>query len=669
MAKRLSGRPMASADELELDSRASGSGTTGADVLVSAVAADAAKSDPTVATLAARLIEAQTAVARLQQEKLREEMATQQDEQRLMLSHLRVRRFGDYSRMALEIFIGLIVLMMLLGLAGMVFNATQAHELVFDELGVPPDIAAQGITGKALSARLLDEFSRIVGGTTSISQDAETFRSGTGGNVRIAIPNTGISLGELDQYLRDWLGNEKHVSGDLVHASQGLALTARLGQSPGTTFAGSAQDLAALINSAAETLYAQALPLRYADYLEQNGRYAEAVTVLRPLSQYGTALQRAQALASWSELLGATGDLRGSHDLALAAVHLAPNVLYTQWVLCDAEWALGHEQSEVDCDDAVIRVGRNMSHSVTTDTANGWRYDEAFKLELIGDYAGAVETIDRFSAAVQAATPGYDSLIMFMRVDDSAREHDQGSASIGLAALPDIVWSFPPHLGSAWATTIIDTDKQDWHAAVADGQMAVALARDAKGVGIPIIAGIPSGILPMLSTAYAHVGDFTRAESLIAPTALDCDSCVRARGRIAALRHDWQRAEKWFTMVDARSPSIPTAATEWGEMLLRKGDLDGAIMKFEEAHRKSPRFADPLEMWGETLMQENRSDLSLTKFEEADRYAPNWGRLHLKWGEALAYSGHVDQARAQFSIAGGLYLTEADRARLARDTH
>jgi cytochrome c-type biogenesis protein CcmH/NrfG len=119
-------------------------------------------------------------------------------------------------------------------------------------------------------------------------------------------------------------------------------------------------------------------------------------------------------------------------------------------------------------------------------------------------------------------------------------------------------------------------------------------------------------------------------------------------------------------MVSARSPSIPFADTDWGMMLLQKGDAAGAIEKFRSANRKGPHFADPLEGWGEALMAQNRSDLALTKFEQANRYAPNWGRLHLKWGEALLYSGDKDAAKKQFAIAEGLYLMSTERAAVSK---
>jgi tetratricopeptide (TPR) repeat protein len=117
------------------------------------------------------------------------------------------------------------------------------------------------------------------------------------------------------------------------------------------------------------------------------------------------------------------------------------------------------------------------------------------------------------------------------------------------------------------------------------------------------------------------------------------------------------------------APSIPYAYSEWGQMLLAKGDRDGAIAKFSVAHQKGPHFADPLELWGEALIAQNRSDLALAKFAEAARYAPNWGRLHLKWGEALVWLGDKPGAAKQFALAAYLDLSAADKAELSRVSH
>jgi tetratricopeptide (TPR) repeat protein len=174
-------------------------------------------------------------------------------------------------------------------------------------------------------------------------------------------------------------------------------------------------------------------------------------------------------------------------------------------------------------------------------------------------------------------------------------------------------------------------------------------------------------IRPFAAIAMAMKGDIHGANTRIEHTALDCDLCVRARGRIAQIQHRWNAAAYWFAMVSTRSPSIPFADTDWGMMLLEKGDATGAIEKFRSANRKGPHFADPLEGWGEALMMQNRSDLALAKFEQAGKYAPNWGRLHLKWGEALQYIGDKAGAMAQFAAAAGLDLTALERAALSKD--
>ena len=161
-------------------------------------------------------------------------------------------------------------------------------------------------------------------------------------------------------------------------------------------------------------------------------------------------------------------------------------------------------------------------------------------------------------------------------------------------------------------------------------------------------------VWPIWAESMARGGDLAGAQARIAKAPLDCDDCMRKRGRIAALKHDWAGAARWFAMVSARSPHIPFADTDWGAMLMAKGDLDGAAAKFETAHKKGPHFADPLEMWGEVMIARNRSDLALAKFEEANKYAPNWKRLHRKWGEALTYAGRKDEAAKQFALARSL---------------
>jgi tetratricopeptide (TPR) repeat protein len=212
-------------------------------------------------------------------------------------------------------------------------------------------------------------------------------------------------------------------------------------------------------------------------------------------------------------------------------------------------------------------------------------------------------------------------------------------------------------------------EQQDWRGAVASLQSAAAAARhqETASKGWQDAASyLRANAMPQLAYADAMLREFKQADAIFKALPQDCDICMRYRGKVEAARHNWPAAAHWFAVVSARSPDFPFADMDWGEMLLRKGDFDGAIAKFESAHKIGPHFADPLEMWGEALIAKNRSDLALAKFEEAAKYAPNWGRLHLKWGEAFLWSGDKAGARKQFTTAAHLDLTSAERSALAR---
>ena len=108
---------------------------------------------------------------------------------------------------------------------------------------------------------------------------------------------------------------------------------------------------------------------------------------------------------------------------------------------------------------------------------------------------------------------------------------------------------------------------------------------------------------PYVAYVYAVRGDFKSAHGLIDQTPADCVICLIQRGRIDALEKNWGGAQYWFARASAMAPSPPFAWTDWGQMLLAKGDYEGAIAKFRIAHDKGPQFADPLEMWGEALIK------------------------------------------------------------------
>ncbi len=167
----------------------------------------------------------------------------------------------------------------------------------------------------------------------------------------------------------------------------------------------------------------------------------------------------------------------------------------------------------------------------------------------------------------------------------------------------------------------------DWPAALADARACDAWL-DAHTSANKLFGRVRAvWIQPLEALAMAKAGDVAGAETLVSATPLDCYLCVRVRGGIAAIKQDWTSAERWFSEAARQAPSLPFAFSEWGEMRLAKGDIDGAIAEFEAAHKKTPHFADALKGWGDALARQGQAKLALAKYDEALKYAPNWQEL------------------------------------------
>jgi tetratricopeptide (TPR) repeat protein len=588
-----------------------------------------------------------------------------EEEQRLQLSHLRIRRFSDYSKMALEIAAGLFLLAIVCGFGAMVWNAARDHSLMIETFIVPPDMATRGVTGHTVAAELLDKFAAMEAVTQPTAQGQGTYRLDAGDAIKIAISETGgLSLGELDRYLRETLGREAHVTGELTHSPRGLIVTVRAGGKPGTKVEGTETDLDGLMQKAAEALFAQSEPLRYADYLADRNRFAEAIARLRPLSLEGSPLDRARALTSWAEALDFDGDGRDALPIVEEAIRLVPNASFAWSVDSDIEIELGHDEAAHTAELRMIRTAHetwSTAELAASQLANLPFYFAQRRDAHEGDFAAAAEDWKQVTSVDGSGIVASDETVKLLEfARQRAAAHDIAGAR------QEVAWtagmSDDPPRDVAYANAVIGFHAGDWRAVVDYGAQLEPPAKDDPYN--PAWQRVQ--VRPLRAIAMARLRNFIGAEALILKTATDCDLCARARGQIAALKHDWRAVDYWFGMVAARSPSIPFADADWGEALRMKGDLDGAIAKFQQANVSGRHFADPLEMWGAALMLKNRSDLALAKFEDANRYAPNWGRLHLKWSEALGYVGRRDEAKQQFAIATHLDLSTADTAELSR---
>ncbi len=556
------------------------------------------------------------------------------------------------------------------GIGLMVWDAVQANGLLIEPFSVPPDMAAQGLTGQVVASQMLDQLSGIDSRTRSV-RPPRSFANNWGKDIKVEIPETGVSIGEFRRFLREWLGNDIHITGEVWHTGDGIAISARTGGERGQAFSGPQSDLDTLVQKAAEHVYAQTQPYRYASYIRNQLRTAEARAAYLRLTESSSALERGWA---WQGIATLPAEAGSSNRNAARALRRAldeyPDYTLAYASLATAERNVGHDEAALAAGRAVDRLlARNSIPDV----------DPAALPIARKSWGMAVpNSSGDFSAVVALARDGLQlpdqiNQRYLLRQNLSlalAHLHDGPAAQDALRQLAASRGDRSNSGRSAVTRFQVEALLENWRA-VLDGQAETertidALAREGW-------AGIPfdeSDILhviiwPSVALAKAKTGDQAGAESLIAKTPEDCYPCLRIRGLIAAQGRQWARADTWFAKAVHDAPSIPMAHEDWGRSLLERGKADDATEQFERAIKLGPHFADALEGWGEALIAKNQSHLALAKFEGANKYAPNWGRLHLKWGEALAYSGKPTEAKAQFARAAALDLTPSEKAELA----
>ena len=580
---------------------------------------------------------------------------------------LRVRHISDVLKLGFEMAVAFIVIAIAVGFGFEIWDAMHADGLVIDAFTVPPSMADKGLTGQVIASKLLDRLA-VLQSETQSSRAASSFSNDWTNDIKVEIPDTGVSLGQVVRFLHTTLGHESHLSGEMYQTPAGAALTVRMDNDPGKTFTASSGDLDALIQRAALAVYARAQPYRYSVYLSLQNKVVESYNASKELVENGPASERVWGLVGMGNNLQSMGRFEEERRDLVLARRAAPDLLLPAIVLSNADGNLDHEEVALHEDQDVVRLVDGGGELGTTPK---WReygqlYSKLATRELLGDYRAASGTMLGIRWFQPLLVTAESALNLAYAHDLKAAE-----ARLGELAGQEQRESFYDSDSDDVAATraLIAMEHGDWHAAI-DLLLRDQIAAHALSLKTHGVASDRNShdifTAPLLAVLYARTGAWEKADAQLKTLPLDCDICVRARGKVETIRRNWSAAEHWFAMVSARSPSIPFADFEWGKMLMAKGDLDGAIAKFESAHKKGPHFADPLEMWGEALIAKNRSDLALAKFEEADKYAPTWGRLHLKWGEALWWSGDQAGAQKQFVVASGLDMTQAERAELGR---
>ncbi|HEX8569863.1 MAG TPA: hypothetical protein VF699_08075 [Caulobacteraceae bacterium] len=548
-------------------------------------------------------------------------------------------------------------------LGTLVWQAARSEALVVTPFSVPPELAQRGLTGQVVATRLLDGLASLQAETLS-NRPQGSYANDWGDDVQVEIPQTGVSIGELQDFLRGWLGKETNITGEVVRTPAGYSVTARAGADAGKTFSGTEAEIDALILKASESVYAATQPGRYAGWLVDKKRNDEAVEVYRRLSFIGDKKGRAWAFAEWSALAKTPDE---KLKLAERAVALDPDQPTAHMARSSALNALGREEAVLKADRRVAELlkGPRKKELPAWSAVLTRKQKQAAVASALGDHAGAAKlyqssaepTPDQPPIACERCSTG----AYFQAANELVGAHDPAGAARMMERAVAIMPSFAPQVREGMRTLGASATR-DYPVLMASMESPAAQARYAQ---VPP-ERLARTLYPSRAFVLAKVGRVPEAQALIARTPLDCYACVRVRGAVAAAAGDARGADRWFAQAARMAPSLPQAHLQWGEAKLARGDIDGAIEQFRQAQKRGPRWADPLKYEGDALARRGDHRAAVKRYAAAAERAPNWGALHLAWGRSLQALGERDAARAKFARAGRLSLSTADRAALQR---
>ncbi len=602
----------------------------GAEAFAAAIAAIASRQDPGVARRTEAFLDRQAELLKIQAEHLKDEHA-------LRLAHLAHQshlllwqRLGQAIRLAFQIVIALVVIVIGAGIAVMLHDAFTSHSVVIDAFDAPAALAARGVTGTVVASDVLDELTLLQDKAIPdyLRQARTTYSNAWSNDVKVNVPETGISLGELSRLLTARFGHDLHIGGDLVEtASGGLTLTVRGDSFPPKTFTGSAGGLDTLTVDAAGYVFSQFQPHAWSIYLEHSGRCPESIAFIKTVY----AGSDAGFLLTWGECLlhiGAPDAVHRSLLMFREAVRFNPN-LWDGYI---------YEQ------ESLMQLG---------DEEGAWRAAQTFR-QLISERRGVRSAFDPDSDYLSyvwapltrdlqadlnatlvrmqgnggpGATPISDASRLHM-AELQVQLHDPNPAAVMLEALQAKATSPADSAWMHFVRGLLAQENGDVAQAATEMEAfgaAVADPRIANEINNSEFNGVADDQCQVAAIEEA-AGHSEEADAALRAGGHYVD-CGRFRGDILDHRGDWMGAQQAYAAAIALAPDLPAGYYSWGVALARHGDLTGAIAKLQAANQRGPHWADPLKVWGDVLAKQGHFKQALAKYDKALKYAPNWAEL------------------------------------------
>jgi tetratricopeptide (TPR) repeat protein len=546
---------------------------------------------------------------------------------------------GERMSVALKVLGGLVGLVAALLLGSMIYNAARSKAVVVQALESPPALVERGLSGRVVAGKLQDGLT-LIQTTIRSGGEGRSIANAWTGDIALEVPETGISIGEIDRLLRERLGHNTYISGEITQTPGGqIALTVRGGAILARTFIGSPDALDDLIRRAAEYIFGEAEPERFAGYLGQLGRSAEVITFSTQALGKADVSMRSQ----FANSLGLAYSDIGPPELAVEwyrrAILFDPNNWVAHGNLIGGLMEPGLEEQAYQAADRMVRSSERLGDRGpnSSELGNAFLLKQDWKAYVEGALADAKETggtgSDQWTTAnVQIA-------------EGEAHRHDWSTAGQYLALA-----------SSADQIAIATGNLIQGYRAVEESRYAEAVRRleafDAAWLTDNGLAYVYYDGPCWLGLAYDLTGQRAKAQAVYNRMgafylcyAFQADG-VEATGDRAAADAAYRRA---ITL----APSIPFAYQRRALALMQRGEFKMAAGRFRDAHDRGPNWADPLKGWGDALAAQGKWAMAVDKYEQAEPLAPNWRELHLAHAVALERLGRFRKAASQRKRANG----------------
>ena len=539
-------------------------------------------------------------------------------------SELKLRRVGEGVRAALWAILAIVALAIVALIAAVVVRASRSDALVVQSFRVPPAMAEQGLTGEVLATQVLDKLAEMQARSES-TRAASSYANNWGDELKIDIPQTGASVDQVWKLIRDWLGKETRISGEVIRTNEALTLTARVGSAAGQRFTSATGELDNLVVQAAELIYRETQPYRYGIYVgREPDRRRERFSLLQQLTGDPSERERKWAYNGLAVDYREQGNLRMSLKMVEQALALDSKMIPAWGNRATAYFELGHEQRSVDVTRSQYELPVTPEYDTRVVKANN------------------CQTRGRIGTITRSASDLRSSIECYTQVGGSF----VGTTAFSESALALLTYDLPaaravkfaPTRGYSAANAEFDLADVALRASLFEGALAEierALDRHIAALAANITAPeggeyrslARSSYWPLQAEALARLGRRQEAAALIAKTPLDSYSAVRARGLLAQAMGNAPAAQRWFTKALGQGPRLAPAYVDLGRLLAQHRRFESAVIHFKEAVELAPDWADPIKYWGDALASQGRRKEALIKYEAALRLAPKWVEL------------------------------------------